>query len=166
MSNGRGGTQKKSRVNLKYEVETNGAIKQQDLKAVVGVMSDLSFDSSVQKKDISQRAFLEVNKENFDNRMAEVRPAVALEVPNVLDASGGSLPAKIEFKNAGTVNKTKKRNGKEKLNRRRRRSNTLRTTSRVAINQIMTSNTEKLRSGANETVRQPKPILAIPTPKP
>jgi type VI secretion system protein ImpB len=97
MSNGRGGTQKKSRVNLKYEVETNGAIKQQDLKAVVGVMSDLSFDSSVQKKDVAQRAFLEVNKENFDNRMAEVRPAVALEVPNVLDASGGSLPAKIEF---------------------------------------------------------------------
>ena len=97
MSNGRGGTQKKSRVNLKYEVETGGAPKQQELKAVVGVMSDLSFDSSVQKKDVSQRAFLEVNKENFDNRMAEIRPAVALEVPNVLDSGGGSMAAKIEF---------------------------------------------------------------------
>ena len=97
MASGRGGTQKKSRVNLKYDVETNGAIKQQDLKAVVGVMSDLSFDSNVQKKDVSQRAFLEVNKENFDNRMAEIRPAVALEVPNVLDSSGGSLGVKVEF---------------------------------------------------------------------
>ncbi len=93
----RGGTQKKSRVNLKYDVETNGAIAQADLKAVVGVMSDLSFDSKLEKKDVSKRSFVEVNKENFDSRMQEIKPAVVVDVPNVLDSSGGTIAARIEF---------------------------------------------------------------------
>jgi type VI secretion system protein ImpB len=92
---------KKSRVNISTTLDKGDAIQKPELHFVTGVLSDLSFDSTVQKADLTKRGFEEVTKENFDQYMSRVKPAVTFEVPNKLDASGGTIPVRVTFNEIG-----------------------------------------------------------------
>jgi len=88
------------RVHITYEDPYN-AERLVELPFVMGVMSDLSGNASeVEKATIDDREFLDIDMDNFDNRMGAMRPAVTFRVDNKLGADGNNekLPVKLEFK--------------------------------------------------------------------
>lgn len=76
------------RVHIEYEVETFGAKEKISLPFVMGVMSDLSGKSHVEKKTLDQRKFLDVDMDNFEERMAAIAPRAAFQVDNTLTGEG------------------------------------------------------------------------------
>ena len=63
------------RVHITYEDPYN-AEQKIELPFVMGVLADLSGNASaVEKPEISQRKFLDVDMDNFDQRMAAIEPA-------------------------------------------------------------------------------------------
>jgi len=58
------------------------------LPFVMGVMSDLSGKSEVPQPGIAERKFLEIDVDNFDDRMKSMKPRVAFSVPNTLTGEG------------------------------------------------------------------------------
>jgi len=76
------------RVHIEYEVETYGARQKVELPFVMGVLSDLSGKSLVEKKDVKQRDFVEFDMDNFDQRMEAIAPRVATAVKNTLTGDG------------------------------------------------------------------------------
>ena len=84
------------RVQIEYDVELYGAEKKVQLPFVMGVMSDLSGKSEVEQPAIADRKFLEIDVDNFDDRMKAIAPKVQFSVPNTLTGEG-SLPIGITF---------------------------------------------------------------------
>jgi type VI secretion system protein ImpB len=76
------------RVHIEYEVETYGATQKIELPFVMGVMSDLSGKSRVEKKPIDQRDFIDFDMDNFDQRMEAIAPRAAFAVDNTLTGEG------------------------------------------------------------------------------
>ncbi len=82
------GRNRSPRVHISYDVETYGARKSVELPFVMGVMSDLSGKSEVDKKAIKDRDFLDFDGDNFDSRMAAIAPRAAFSVDNELEGEG------------------------------------------------------------------------------
>lgn len=76
------------RVQIEYDVELYGAEKQIELPMVVGVMADLSGKPAEALPDVAQRKFLEIDVDNFDERLKATKPRVAFQVPNTLTGEG------------------------------------------------------------------------------
>lgn len=79
---------RKPRVHIEYEVETYGARQKVELPFVMGVISDLSGKSLKDKKAVESRDFVDVDMDNFDNRMEAIAPRVAFAVDNTLTGDG------------------------------------------------------------------------------
>jgi pilus assembly protein FimV len=84
------------RVQIEYDVELYGAEKKVQLPFVMGVMSDLAGKSEIDQGSVSSRKFLEIDVDNFDDRMASIAPRAAFTVPNTLTGEG-SLPVDLTF---------------------------------------------------------------------
>ena len=70
---------------LKYTTEMSGSDHVVELPFVTGVLADLSGNASaVEKPDMNDRKFLDIDMENFDKRMAAIEPAVSMTVANKL----------------------------------------------------------------------------------
>jgi len=76
------------RVQIEYDVELYGAQKKVDLPFVMGVMADLSGKPSDPLAPVQDRKFLEIDAENFDERLKAMKPRVAFQVPNTLTGEG------------------------------------------------------------------------------
>ncbi|NLN69039.1 MAG: type VI secretion system contractile sheath small subunit [Alcaligenaceae bacterium] len=76
------------RVQIEYDVEIYGAERTIQLPFVMGVMADLAGKSNEPQADIADRKFLEVDIDNFDERMKGIKPRVAFQVPNTLNGEG------------------------------------------------------------------------------
>jgi type VI secretion system protein ImpB len=77
------------RVHITYDDPTNVEEKI-ELPFVMGVMSDLSGNSpGVEKVDIKDRKFLDIDMDNIDNRMAAIQPGVSFRVTNKLSEDVG-----------------------------------------------------------------------------
>jgi type VI secretion system protein ImpB len=76
------------RVQIEYDVETYGSEKKIQLPFVVGVMSDLSGKPAEALPAVADRKMLEVDVDNFDDRMRSIKPRVAFMVPNTLTGEG------------------------------------------------------------------------------
>ena len=76
------------RVQIEYDVELYGAEKKMQLPFVMGVMSDLAGKSEVEQPAVADRKFLEIDVDNFDDRMKSMAPRVAFTVPNTLTGEG------------------------------------------------------------------------------
>lgn len=85
------------RVHIEYEVETYGSRQKVELPFVMGVMSDLSGKSLVEKKAMDKRDFVEVDMDNFDQRMEAIAPRAAFTVDNTLSGDG-KLAVDLTFK--------------------------------------------------------------------
>ena len=79
---------RKPRVHIEYEVETYGSRQKVELPFVMGVMSDLSGKSLVEKKPADQREFVEIDMDNFDQRLEAIAPRAAFAVDNTLTGEG------------------------------------------------------------------------------
>ena len=86
------------RVHIEYEVETYGSRQKVELPFVMGVLSDLSGKSLVEKKEVSKRDFVEFDMDNFDQRMEAMAPRAAFTVENTLTGEG-RLGVDMTFKN-------------------------------------------------------------------
>lgn len=84
------------RVQIEYDVETYGSQKKVQLPFVVGVMSDLSGKPAEPLPPVADRKFLEIDVDNFDDRMKAMKPRVAFMVPNTLTGEG-NLAVDITF---------------------------------------------------------------------
>ena len=65
------------RVQIEYDVETYGSEKKVQLPFVVGVMSDLSGKPTEPLPAVVDRKMLEIDIDNFDDRMKSIEPRVA-----------------------------------------------------------------------------------------
>jgi type VI secretion system protein ImpB len=62
----------------------------------MGVMADLAGKSADQLPEIAERKFLDIDIDNFDERMKSIKPRVAFQVPNTLTGEG-NLNVDITF---------------------------------------------------------------------
>ncbi len=76
------------RVQIEYDLELYGAEKKVNLPFVMGVMSDLSGKPAEALPPVGDRKFLEVDVDNFDERLKSMKPRVAFNVPNTLTGEG------------------------------------------------------------------------------
>ncbi len=91
---------RKPRVHITYE-DPYDAERLVELPFVMGVLADLSGNNSaVEKPDMTDRAFLDIDMDNFDKRMAAIEPGLTMKVPNKLGDGEGSdkLSVNIKFK--------------------------------------------------------------------
>jgi len=84
------------RVQIEYDVELYGAEKKIQLPFVMGVLSDLSGKPAEALPPVAERKLLEVDVDNFDDRMKAMKPRVAFQVPNTLTGEG-NLSVDITF---------------------------------------------------------------------
>ena len=79
------------RVQIEYDVELYGSERKIQLPFVMGVMADLSGKPSEPLPPVADRKFLEIDIDNFDERMRAIKPRVAFSVPNSLTGEGNLL---------------------------------------------------------------------------
>ena len=84
------------RVQIEYDVEVYGSEKKVNLPFVMGVLADLSGQPAEPALPVADRKFLEIDVDNFDERLKSMKPRVAVQVPNML-GGGGNLPVDITF---------------------------------------------------------------------
>lgn len=90
------GRNRTPRVQIEYEVDTITGIEKKELPFVMGVMADLSGKPSEALATLGERKFLEIDSENFDDRLKAARPRVSFQVPNTLTGEG-NLSIDISF---------------------------------------------------------------------
>ena len=76
------------RVQIEYDVEVYGAQKKVQIPFVMGVLADLSGDSKEPLAAVDDRKFVNIDVDNFDERMKSMKPRVAISVPNTLTGEG------------------------------------------------------------------------------
>ena len=76
------------RVQIEYDVEIYGAERKIQLPFVMGVLADLAGKSETPQPEVGERKFLDIDIDNFDERMRSIQPRVAFQVPNTLTGEG------------------------------------------------------------------------------
>jgi len=92
------GRVRKPRVQISYDVETNGAMQKKELPYVVGVLADLSAQRSTPLPALKDRKFVEVDRDNINNVMADAAPEVSIRVDNKLSEDGTQLSVPLKFR--------------------------------------------------------------------
>jgi type VI secretion system protein ImpB len=88
------------RVQITYDVETGGAIEVKELPFVMGVMGDFTGMPTEPLAKLKERKFVEVNPDNFDQVLENMKPHLAFAVENKLseDADAPKLKVDLNFK--------------------------------------------------------------------
>ncbi|MFU9137142.1 MULTISPECIES: type VI secretion system contractile sheath small subunit [unclassified Erwinia] len=76
------------RVQIEYDVEIYGAERKIQLPFVMGVMADLVGKPVEGLPSVDERKFLEIDIDNFDERMKSLKPRVAFQADNTLTGDG------------------------------------------------------------------------------
>lgn len=92
------GRNRAPRVQIEYDVELYGAEKVIQIPFVMGILSDLSGKPQAGDDPVSvqERKFLEIDLDNFNERLKAMKPHAAFQVPNVLTGEG-DLKVDITF---------------------------------------------------------------------
>lgn len=92
------GKNRAPRVQVEYDVELYGAEKKVNLPFIMGVMSDLSGNPAEPLEKVEDRNFLEIDTDNFNDRLKSMKPRVAFMVPNVITGEG-QIAVDMTFEN-------------------------------------------------------------------
>jgi type VI secretion system protein ImpB len=76
------------RVQIEYDVEVYGSEKKVELPFVMGVLADLSGKPVEPLPAVADRRFLDIDVDNFDERMKAIKPRAAFPVHNTLTGEG------------------------------------------------------------------------------
>lgn len=76
------------RVQIEYDVEVYGAEKTQHIPFVMGVMADLSGKPEEDLPAVVERKMVEIDVDNFDERLKGAKPRVSMRVPNTITGEG------------------------------------------------------------------------------
>ena len=88
---------RKPRVHITYEVETEGAEILRELPFVVGVMGDFSGDPTEPLRPLSERKFIQIDRDNFNDVMARMTPGLNIRVANKLADDGSEIAVGLKF---------------------------------------------------------------------
>src|SRR5215472_2976583 len=90
---------RRPRVQITYDVETNGAMQKVELPFVVGVMADLSGQPKDPLRPMKERKFVPIDRDNFNEVLEKAAPRLALKVANRLAGDDSKLAVELNFKN-------------------------------------------------------------------
>jgi len=79
-------------------VETGGAIEKRELPFVVGVLADLSGQPDKALPPVSERKFVDIDRDNFNEVMKSIEPRIVFEAKNTLVEGGEPLGVELRFK--------------------------------------------------------------------
>jgi type VI secretion system protein ImpB len=82
------GRNRAPRVQIEYDVEIYGSERKIELPFVMAVLSDLSGKPVEPLPPVADRKFLDIDIDNFDERMKAIKPRAAFSVPNTLTDKG------------------------------------------------------------------------------
>lgn len=88
---------RKPRVHITYEVETEGAQILRELPFVVGIMGDFSGDPTTPLRPLTDRKFTQIDRDNFNDVMANMAPGLKLKVDNKLADDGTQMDVDLKF---------------------------------------------------------------------
>ena len=88
---------RKPRVHITYEVETEGAQVVRELPFVMGVLGDFSGDPTVPLRPLTDRKFIQIDRDNFNDVMARIAPGLKLKVDNTLAGDGSQMAVDLKF---------------------------------------------------------------------
>jgi type VI secretion system protein ImpB len=88
---------RKPRVQIKYEVEVDGARVLKELPFVVGVVGDFSGHPTGEVKPLAKRKFVKIDRDNFDEVMRSMTPGLNLRVENTLADDGSEMAVQLKF---------------------------------------------------------------------
>jgi type VI secretion system ImpB/VipA family protein len=98
------GRNRPPRVQITYDVEIGNAFEKKELPLVVGILADLSGpDSKVEAPKLGARPFINIDVDNFDSVLGNIKPGVSFTVPsklgdpNATDAADAKLNVFLEF---------------------------------------------------------------------
>src|ERR1700754_971883 len=86
------------RVHITYDVEVGGAIENKELPFVLGVLGDFSGVPDEPLPRVRDRKFVEIDRDNFDQVLAAMKPRLAYRVDNKLTDDGSKMGVEINFK--------------------------------------------------------------------
>src|SRR5205814_736311 len=90
---------RRPRVQITYDVETNGAMVKKEPPFVVGVLADLSAQRKTPLPAMRDRKFTEIDRDNINNVMADAAPELSIRVANRLSEDGSQLSVPLAFRN-------------------------------------------------------------------
>jgi type VI secretion system protein ImpB len=88
---------RKPRVHITYEVETEGAEILRELPFVVGILGDFSGDPTEPLRPLSERKFIQIDRDNFNDVMARMTPGLNIRVDNKLADDGSQMAVALKF---------------------------------------------------------------------
>ncbi|KQQ56042.1 type VI secretion protein [Pseudomonas sp. Leaf127] len=86
----------KARVNIKLDLHTGGATKKVELPLKLMVMGDYS--NGREQRPLSERGKVNVDKNNFNNVLAEFSPALKLTAANTLAGDASDMAVELDFR--------------------------------------------------------------------
>ena len=89
---------RKPRVHISYEVETGGATVKRELPFVVGVLGDFSGNPTNPLKPLKDRKFTQIDRDNFDDVMANITPELHFKAENTLAGDKSEMQVDLKFK--------------------------------------------------------------------
>jgi type VI secretion system protein ImpB len=88
---------RKPRVHITYDVEIGNAVVKKELPFVMGVMGDFSGNPTTPPKALSQRKFVPIDRDNFNEVMKNISPELNFKVKNTLQGGDTEMPVKLNF---------------------------------------------------------------------
>ena len=88
---------RKPRVHIKYEVETEGAQIERELPFVMGIMGEFSGDPTKPLASLTDRKFVQIDRDNFNDVMARMAPGLNIKVENTLADDGSEMAVQLKF---------------------------------------------------------------------
>jgi type VI secretion system protein ImpB len=89
---------RRPRVHLTYDVEIDGALVEKELPFVVGVLADLAGNRPARPlPPLKNRDFVAIDRDNFDEVMAGIKPRLVMQVDNALQGDGSRLNVELCF---------------------------------------------------------------------
>lgn len=86
------------RVHITYDVEVGGAIENKELPFVLGVLGDFSGMPDEPLPKVRDRKFVEIDRDNFDQVLAAMKPRLAYRVANKLTDDGSKMGVELRFR--------------------------------------------------------------------
>lgn len=92
------------RVQITYDVEIGDAIEMKELPFVAGIMADLSGTPEKPLPKLKDRKFVEIDRDNFNDVMAAIKPRAVCQVDNKLADDGTKINVALTFDNVESFN--------------------------------------------------------------
>ena len=86
------------RVHITYDVEIGGAIENKELPFVLGVLGDFSGQPEEPLPRVKERKLIEIDRDNFDQVLAAMKPRLAYRVDNKLTNDGSKMGVELNFR--------------------------------------------------------------------